>query len=331
MTYFYMVLGLVVLWSLIQSWRHQARTETVQPWKSFSHLLAWYLPFIFFPLWAWVAYWAVFGELSLWFAIPIIVLLSVCIYARFIEPKMLRVQYHQRAHFLVHQSNEAPRVKIALIADLHIGLFSGHCTQLEKIIKKINEINPDMVLVAGDWTYEPFNTLQDDLQIFKQLNMPVYSVLGNHDEEHPGPPIKAILQQGLEQANIIDIEGCIIEHDGFYLVGVGDLWAGNVDMQLLPKCPTDKPYVIMAHNPDTIDLVPNIDSQVLMMSGHTHGGQVSIPLFTNYYLRRTSILGHRAGWYQHGTHQLFVTVGTGMVGVPFRFLTPPTIDVIELS
>lgn len=331
MTYFYMAFAVILLWAMVQSWRHQARTETVQPLKSFTHLLAWYLSYLFFPILANIIYALWIGQMSIWLGIPLVLFVLACIYARFIEPKMLRVQYHVRENFLAPTETEQKSLKIALIADLHIGLFSGHQKQLINIVKKIQDIQPDMVLVAGDWTYEPFNTLIQDLQIFKQLNVPIYSVLGNHDEECPGPPIKAILQQGLEQAGIIDIEGCIIEHQGFYLVGVGDLWAGNVDMKLLPQCPMDKPYIIMAHNPDTVDLLPKLENTVLMMSGHTHGGQVAFPYLTNYYLRKTSILGHRSGWYQHYQAELFVTVGTGMVGVPFRFLTPPTIDVIELT
>lgn len=329
MTYLYWSLLLVLCWAVVQSWRHQAKTLTVQPLKSFVHLLAWYLPYLFFPLLAMVLYAVYSYQLSVIAGVIWGLLLVLCIYARFIEPKTLRVQYH-RYDGLLDKRNQSSSVKIVVLSDLHIGLFSGHRKQLENIVQRVNDIAPDMVLVIGDWTYEPYATLAEELQIFKQIQAPIYSVLGNHDEQCPGPPVRELLQQGLADANVIDVEGCIIEHEQFYLVGVGDLWAGKADMHLLPQCPDDKPYIIMAHNPDTIDLMPKLNSKVLMVSGHTHGGQVALPYITNFYLKRSSILGHREGWYQHEQAQLFVSVGTGMVGVPFRFLTPPTVDVIEL-
>ena len=68
-----------------------------------------------------------------------------------------------------------------------------------------------------------------------------------------------------------------------------------------------------------------------MLSGHTHGGQVELPWLTSYVMKKVSILGHKRGLYKHANADVFVSVGTGMVGVPFRFRVPPTIDIIELS
>ncbi len=59
-------------------------------------------------------------------------------------------------------------VKIALIADLHIGLFSGHERQLRQIVHKLNHIQPDLVVVAGDWTYEPENKLAQNWRFAKR-------------------------------------------------------------------------------------------------------------------------------------------------------------------
>ncbi|MCP5928309.1 metallophosphoesterase, partial [Klebsiella pneumoniae] len=76
-------------------------------------------------------------------------------------------------------------VKVALIADLHIGLFSGHERQLKTIVRKLNEQQPDLVVVAGDWTYEPEDRLIEELSVLKEIQAPVYSVPGNHDEQYP--------------------------------------------------------------------------------------------------------------------------------------------------
>ena len=118
--------------------------------------------------------------------------------------------------------------------------------------------------------------------------------------------------------------------DEFRLIGVGDLWAGKTDMRYMPDLPQDKPWVILSHNPDTVDMVPKLKYKALMLSGHTHGGQVELPWITNYVMKKVSILGHKKGLYFHENANVFVTVGTGMVGIPFRFRVPPTIDIIEL-
>ena len=74
----------------------------------------------------------------------------------------------------------------------------------------------------------------EELAILKQIEAPVYSVNGNHDEQYPGPPIQALLASALEANNVMDIEGKIVEFDDFRLIGVGDLWAGKADMRYMP-------------------------------------------------------------------------------------------------
>ena len=326
--YFYLSFALIALWGVAQAWHSQTRTETIHPFKSFVHLLAFYLSYLLFPLFFFSLYSGWSGHYSSQQSIFIFLLSCVLIYARFVEPHFVRVQ-HQQYSLNPEQKMQRP-VKIALIADLHIGLFSGHERQLKTIVKKINQQQPDLVVVAGDWTYEPENKLAEELETLKQIEAPVYSVNGNHDEQYPGPPIQQLLRHALSVNNVIDIEGQIVEFDEFRLLGVGDLWAGKTDMRYLPDLPQDKPWIILSHNPDTVDMVPKLPTRPLMLSGHTHGGQVELPWLTNYIMKKVSILGHKKGMYNHENADVFVTVGTGMVGVPFRFFVPPTIDIIEL-
>ncbi len=326
--YFYISFAVIALWGIAQAWLSQMRTETIHPFKAFVHLLAFYLSYLLIPLFFFSLFAGWSGYYSIHQAIFIFLLSCVLIYARFIEPQHVMVQTLQ--YQLNPEHNLQRPVKLALIADLHIGLFSGHERQLKIIVDKINQQNPDLVVVAGDWTYEPENTLADELAILQNINAPVYSVNGNHDEQYPGPPILNLLRHALKVNHVIDIEGQIVEFDEFRLLGVGDLWAGKTDMRYMPDLPQDKPWVILSHNPDTVDMVPQLSTRPLMLSGHTHGGQVELPWLTNYIMKKVSILGHKKGLYQHENADVFVTVGTGMVGVPFRFRVPPTIDIIEL-
>ena len=326
--YFYLIFVVLAIWAVSQAWRSQACTETIHPFKAFVHLLVFYLSYLLFPLVIFTLYAGWCGYFSLHQSVFIFLLSVFLIYARFIEPHLVHVRQHQ--YRLNPNQPFAKSVKVALIADLHVGLYSGHERQLRIIVEKLNQAQPDIVVVAGDWTYEPEHKLAEELQVLRQIQAPVYSVPGNHDEQYPGPPIQELLNHALDVNNVIDIEGKIVEFDEFRLIGIGDLWAGKTDMRFMPELPQDKPWLILSHNPDTVDMVPELPSRPLMLSGHTHGGQVELPWITNYIMKKVSILGHKKGFYEHEHADVFVTVGTGMVGVPFRFRVPPTIDIIEL-
>ncbi|MCU4350622.1 metallophosphoesterase [Acinetobacter ursingii] len=326
--YFYLIFVVLAIWAVSQAWRSQACTETIHPFKAFVHLLVFYLSYLLFPLVIFTLYAGWSGYFSLHQSVFIFLLSVFLIYARFIEPHLVHVRQHQ--YRLNPNQPFAKSVKVALIADLHVGLYSGHERQLRIIVEKLNQAQPDIVVVAGDWTYEPEHKLAEELQVLRQIQAPVYSVPGNHDEQYPGPPIQELLKHALDVNNVIDIEGKIVEFDEFRLIGIGDLWAGKTDMRFMPELPQDKPWLILSHNPDTVDMVPELPSRPLMLSGHTHGGQVELPWITNYIMKKVSILGHKKGFYEHEHADVFVTVGTGMVGVPFRFRVPPTIDIIEL-
>ena len=326
---FYISFAMLAIWGIGQAWLSQSRTETIHPFKAFVHLLAFYLSYLLIPLFFFSIFAGWIGYFSLHQSIFVFLLSGLLIYARFIEPHSIKINHVQ--YTLSSDQPFARPVRVALIADLHIGLFSGHERQLRMIVDKINQQKPDFVVVAGDWTYEPENKLAEELVVLKNIQAPVYSVNGNHDEQYPGPPIQELLRHALEVNNVMDIEGKIVEFDNFRLIGVGDLWAGKADMRYMPELPQDKPWLILSHNPDTVDMVPKLPTHPLMLSGHTHGGQVELPWLTDYVMKKVSILGHKRGLYQHDHANVFVSVGTGMVGVPFRFRAPPMIDIIELS
>lgn len=322
---FFIGLALFAAGRAVYGCRH---STTHQPYKTFLLLFVYYglylvLPFLSWTLWQWTQ-----GLQNAWQAVPMLVLALFLIYARFIEPVVLLVK-HTPIKLHDYPDFEQP-LKIALVADIHIGLFSGRQRQLKRIVNMVNRELPDLIVIAGDWTYEPNDHLVREMSVLAGFHAPAYSVPGNHDEEIPGPPVQQILKAGLEAANIMPIEGRIIDLDQILLIGVGDLWAGKVDMENLPELAQDKPWVIVAHNPDTVDQVPELNIRPLMLSGHTHGGQLELPWLTDYVLSKVSLLGFKKGLYQTRKAQVFVTLGTGLVGVPLRFRAPPTIDILHI-
>jgi len=269
--------------------------------------------------------WLVF-PLLYWFIkkhwLIMIVLSLLFIYARFVEPQLLFVN-----HYKIETGFKA---KYALIADLHLGMYNDESI-LERVVEKINNEEIDAVLIAGDFTYEPqFYDMKKLFYALKEINVPVYAVLGNHDCQQPGPDIRDELEEVLTSYGVEVITNKVIEHNGITIVGLGSLWASDDDIALLNKYSAEDNVVVLTHNPDTtLDYMPNHHPD-LTLAGHTHGGQVRIPyLYKKIIPVRGDILWDQ-GLYSFEDEKVFVTSGIGEIGLPLRFLIPPAIDILEL-
>lgn len=235
--------------------------------------------------------------------------------ARFVEPARITVQQTRLA--------VGVPTRIALVSDLHLGLFKGPA-YLERVVDELNRLDVDAVLIAGDHNYRPSQTLDELLAPWKRCRHPVYSVPGNHDEEHPGPPLRAALKAALHRNGVRTVEYEHVDMGGYYLVGIGDHLARRDGIGALMATPTDKPRVLLFHNPMTIWHVPK-RSAALALAGHTHGGQIRLPYITPRML----------GWLEKGFYPrtpvpLFITSGLGESHLPLRWNVPPVIDVLDL-
>ncbi len=239
-------------------------------------------------------------------------------YGRFIEPNRLDVQ-----ESTIEIGGAA---RIALISDLHVGLFQGR-ERSQQVVDALNRLEVDAVLVAGDWTYEPKVPLAELLEPFSKCRHRVLSVPGNHDEEMPGPPLAAELRAALIRNKITPIEGTIDQVRGIQIIGMGDRWAQK---DRIPRIlDASLPTIALTHNPDSVDKLKNTDVK-LLLAGHTHGGQVNIPFLVDWALRGATEHNFKQGLYRRGKQQVYVTAGLGMIGIPLRLFQPPVIDVINL-
>jgi uncharacterized protein len=238
------------------------------------------------------------------------------VYGRFVEPERI----------VISESSlqvGAP-LRVALISDLHIGLFQGR-ERTAQIVTTLNALDVDVVLVAGDWTYEPTMPLRELLAPLVASRHRILSVPGNHDEEMPGPPLAAELRAALVEHGVEPIEGQVITVKGVRFVGIGDRWARKDFVPTLADQST--PLVALTHNPDSVDRLRDTPIRTLL-AGHTHGGQINLPIITDWVLQSATRQGFKKGLYQRGAQQVFVTSGLGMVGLPLRLFQPPVIDVI---
>lgn len=247
----------------------------------------------------------------------------VFVWARFIEPQMIRVQ-----HTTIAGTGAAAR--IALVSDIHLGVYKGPGF-LERLVDRINAQPVDAVVIAGDFTYEPDDaSLERMFAPLARLRVPAYAVLGNHDQQAPGPDIDQALRHALAAHRVQVIEGSFADVGDLRLAGLGDRWAQKDDAGFLAAS-ARRPVVVLTHNPDSAIQLGPADA-ALVLAGHTHGGQIRIPWLYRHVI--PSQYGFDRGLQTlktpHGDVRVFTTVGTGEIGLPMRLFNPPTIDVLDL-
>lgn len=256
-------------------------------------------------------------------AIGALVLVIICgalCWARFVAPNRMVVR---------HTVIPAPvDLNIALVSDMHVGIFT-RTSKLGQMVDKLNALHVDMVLIAGDLTYDPPYDLAAALAPLRHIDKPVYVVLGNHDVQLPGPPLANKIVRAMAAPNVQFIEHRVVDFPAFRLAGLYDWWSARDDTAFLKALPRDKPLLILMHQPHSLRALHGVDF-ALAMAGHTHGGQVYIPGLTEELFMLIRDEQYVNGYYDTPTGKLFVTPGIGMTGVPLRFDCPPTIDVLEL-
>ena len=229
--------------------------------------------------------------------------------------------------------------RIAQISDLHLEEYTEDYF-LRRVIHHVNSLNPDMVLVTGDFisrgplsTNASFAAAGRCAEILTTLRCPLrYGILGNHDAA-----VGSRVIRGHMEANGLPIlvnQHIRITRGGqhIYLAGVDDIAYGSPNLDLAIPRNADAPVILMAHEPDYADVVvthlrgSHVD---FILSGHTHGGQIRIPGLKPLALPPLGKL-YPEGHFLIGGSQLYVNRGIGTVGVPFRLNCMPEITLATL-
>ncbi len=254
----------------------------------------------------------------------------------FVEPNRLVVRHW--SHASPRWPVEYPRLKIALISDLHVGSPHVGLDKLTAVVERTNAEHPDMVLLLGDYViqgvlgghYVPPEPIAEALGRL-QAPFGVYAVLGNHDWWDDGPRIR----KALDKVGVHTLENDAIRRDlgdgsAVWLAGIADATTRSPDITGALKQVTDSaPVLLLSHDPAPFQNIP--ERPVATFSGHTHGGQIYIPLIGAVL---SPGRGPRAWAYGHTVdagRDLFVTGGIGTSILPVRFNMPPEIVILELS
>ncbi len=223
-------------------------------------------------------------------------------------------------------------LRVAQLSDFHRSRLTSDAVIREAVACARRE-RPDLIVLTGDFVNDDPADIAPCMEMLAPLMQPgiaplgVYAVPGNHD-------VKAGLErirQALEALGIVYL--CNRNHrlaNGLWLVGLDEDWYGTPDVNAaFADVPPDAPVLVLAHNPGEADLVA--DRECIVFSGHTHGGQVRVPILTARALKWIKAKHYRAGWYTTGKAQLYVNRGIGNADVPFRFLCPPEVAFFTLE
>lgn len=286
------------------------------------------------------------GVLGIGFASVTIILL----YGSFIEPRIIVTKYEKLDVSTIH----AP-IRIAIISDIQVGpyLRDGF---VQRVTEKVAAANPDIVLYPGDFVQNDGTQTTDESKFLYPLGalakkIPFFAVPGNHEHgagnrrispEHTGSVVPQLTQTltdlGIQLlANHLATTTVRGQEIAFY--GVDDLWADADSFHRFAPVTEGVPTILVSHNPDMLfKFIPyasqmGIDPRTLslVVSGHTHGGQIRLPFLGpvgNAYtdLPRESYQGF-SRW---GGIPLYVTSGLGESGPRARLFTLPEVVVLDL-
>jgi len=231
-------------------------------------------------------------------------------------------------------------VRFAHLSDFHYGphIPVGY---LEDAIERTRAERPDVIALTGDFVDRGTVHLERAARLFRHLRAPlgVYAVLGNHDfAVHTARGRRRAPEQHRAVADALTAEGVHVLRNravrlvrggaGLVVAGIEDLWSREADPHtaLAGLC-LETPRIMLAHNPQSVELLG--DQRVdLVLSGHTHGGQIDWPGLGRFLLGRKA-RRWAAGLYRHNAGHVYVNKGVGF-GWRFRFGVRPELAVLTL-
>jgi hypothetical protein len=222
-------------------------------------------------------------------------------------------------------------LRIAQLSDLHVGTLTPKSWAMAWV-RAANRRAPDLAVVTGDMVTSGTDYHEDIAEALGALRaeLGVFVSMGNHDYFGEGEPLVSMLKG--RGVHVLRNDGQVVERGGgtLWLAAIDDTWTRRDDLELAMRGrPEGATTVLLAHDPERFDKAAEAGAD-LVLSGHTHGGQIAIPFLS----RRLSLarLAHRyvVGFYRRGRSTLFVHPGLGTTGPPIRIGVVPEVTILVL-
>jgi predicted MPP superfamily phosphohydrolase len=243
------------------------------------------------------------------------------------EPYRLTIEHQQI--FLKRLPPALDGFRIVQLSDIHLSPFTSS-QQIARAVQTATNLQPDIIALTGDYISKERRYAAPCAELLGKLRARhgVYAVLGNHDHWTDAALITDLFRA--EDITVLINQGMRFEKNGasFWLAGVDDTMVGLEDLPLaLAGSQGDEMKLLLAHNPIVLRRAAR-EGVDLVLSGHTHGGQVKLTSDRNTKARpRRRVL---KGLAAEGETQIYVTRGLGTVVLPVRFGCPPEVSLLEL-
>jgi len=247
-------------------------------------------------------------------------------YSHFIEPRWVEVKS------VDVKINALPGrfhgMTIAQLSDIH------HCKYVPKefirqCVRKANALRPDIIVLTGDYVFEDNKYLPPAIKELAGLRARegIFAIPGNHDDaddtctEFSKKGIQVLMNKHVPVFR---------KNEHIFIAGVEDLWRGNMDLEKTWKGTDNSSKILLAHNPDAREAI-RFKGVDFSMSGHTHGGQVNLPLYGPPIVYSKFGARYTAGFFQEGNTLMYVNRGIGVSNLPVRFFARPEITLFTLK
>jgi len=221
-------------------------------------------------------------------------------------------------------------LKVAQISDVHLGASTPDA-RVERAVRTINALNPDLVFLTGDYVTFSRHPLKRLSRQLSGITAPTYAVLGNHDHWIDGPAVR----QAPEADGYPVLQNAAVARSfhgaPLWIVGVDDAQTGHADVaRAFRDVPAHGTKLVLAHQPRSADQLP-ANASLVCFAGHTHGGQIDVPGITSLVARSIG-QPYLRGAYRVRGNWLFVNAGLGYGkgGAALRLRVPPEIAIITL-
>ena len=262
-------------------------------------------------------------------ATPLLGLSAVSAYARLIEPYHYLIS--ETDIFIPNLPERFEGFRITQLTDIHHSKILG-IEEVQRVVQLAQQTRPDMFVLTGDYATTYRRYIEPCAEALSSLNAPegVWAVLGNHDHyTDPELTMRALERNHIAVLNNINTS-LRRGPDSIQLSGVDDWTWNSADWRkALAGLKQEIPTVLLSHQPSVFDFdLPKHIS--LILSGHTHGGQIRLPWVGSPARFATKDLRFAQGLFQKGDMQLYVSSGTGVIGLPVRFGVRPEIALLRL-